>query len=144
MNLATLATQNSTYNPVVFVSLRRCEDQNIFFQQGVLNDLVGGTTAASLETLIQASASAARATGYKFVCPTILPSNALSAGQQTEWANYIHGSEPIGLLRQMGWLIFKGMRPWDRLQPLLNTSLYGDGTHPTTLGYSILAPILPQ
>jgi len=23
-----------------------------------------------------------------------------------------------------------------------NTSLYGDGTHPTTLGYSILAPIL--
>jgi lysophospholipase L1-like esterase len=84
--LATMVTNFSTnVGSIVSAGLAA---NNIVLLAGGINDLLAGTTAATLEGYLQTYATAVHSAGGKVVFTTITASSALTAGQQTAWTAY--------------------------------------------------------
>jgi lysophospholipase L1-like esterase len=141
---ATLATEASGYAAKIAPLYDATKTSNIMFQQGGTNDLIAGTSATTLETTIQSNATAAHSTGYKFVCATILPRTGFTGAEQTQWTAYNTWLRANEASFCDGFADFQNDPTMGPFSAASNTSLYGDGVHPTTLGYSYLARLIRQ
>jgi lysophospholipase L1-like esterase len=135
--LAARQTNQATIWPSVYLSTAR---KFIVVPAIGTNDIVSnGTTGAALWTMYQSYCSYIRSLGSNvvIVAATILPRNGMSGAQNTERLAF-------NALVVANWASIAGAL-WDGASdPIMgagaaNTTLYGDGTHPTSLGYSYLA-----
>lgn len=106
------------------------------------NDIVNGANLATLQTDMQQYCTLAHTTGFKVLVATILPRSGFSTQFESlrqefnTWLGLTWSTFADGLID------FNGDPTMGGLESVAaNTMYYVDGTHPTTLGYSYLAPI---
>lgn len=138
----TLAGRVGAYASNVAPLFSATASDNILTIFAGTNDLGAGSAASGVEASVQSYTSLAHATGYKVIVATILPVFGRTAGQETarqtyntwlvaNWASFADGMADVNADPTMG----------GASTVAANTALYADGLHPTTLGYSYIAPI---
>ena len=135
MRLGTGSFLNQTCSP-------DSEHCACFFVACFTNDItVGARTAAQVYADIQNYCGKVRTSGGKVIVATILPNNANTGAQQTtqlsvntsirtNWATFADGLADFANDATMG-----------PQAAAADTTLYGDGLHPTRLGHTYLATI---
>ncbi len=105
------------------------------------NDIAGGASAATTYAALQSFCQQAHAAGWKVVVATMLPRNGLTGAQQAQWTAY-------NASIRSGWPGFADALADLQADPTMgpfaassNNALYFDGTHPTDLGYTYIAPV---
>jgi lysophospholipase L1-like esterase len=120
--------------------------QNVLSIFAGTNDINGGSTDVQTESALTAYVQQARAmapAGTKVICGTTLPRNTFSPQQETYRQNY------NAFIRSGGpgcdaVADFAADPIMGNPSNVTNTAYFVDGTHPTSLGYSLLAPILAK
>lgn len=106
---------------------------------GGINDIDAGTTGANLfnNTLVP-YVSAAVSTGYKVIVGTLLCNSAATTGENTERQNYNTLVKANAVADNYTVADYDSI---PQLQCPHTTGYSSDGLHPTTLGYSVMAPV---
>lgn len=132
-----LATYSTTIGPVISMYSGK---RIVFLFKGTNDLTLGARTAAQIYSDLQTYAGYIRASGGLVVIATLLPNSAWNTTQQTtrndlntlirtNWASFADALSDFASNVTMG-----------PQAAASNTSLYGDGLHPTRLGHSYLAP----
>jgi lysophospholipase L1-like esterase len=112
---------------------------NIVVQNAGTNDLAAGTTGTNLfNNSLVPYVAAAKAAGYKVVIGTLLYRTGQVSSFETERQTYNN------LVRSNAVADGYTVVDYDSVVQLQNPQTAGyssDGTHPTSLGYSVLAPV---
>ena len=110
-------------------------DEGWFFLHGGGNDLVDGTSGATVYGYLQSIWASARADGYKVVAMTITPRGFTAPQEaQRQILNNLILSDPT----QYDYVI----RPDVLLNDPSNANYYYDTTHPTVLGAQLIAQLV--